>query len=179
PVPVVEEPVAAVLSDWSWPPNRYALARLLDAWPAVRDAVPGALLILGGRHFPTDAVGVLPGVELTGPVGSSLDILGRTAVVPFPCPTSSGPKVKVLEALAHGIPVVTTSSGVEGIAVGPDALPMVATEKQFVPRLVALLQNPEERARLGTAARESVAVHHSPIAAAQARLRAFAEAFDL
>src|SRR2546426_1008289 len=47
PVEPVEEPVAALLADWSWAPNRAALEALLRAWPAVRDRVAGARLLLG------------------------------------------------------------------------------------------------------------------------------------
>ena len=179
-LPVVDAPVAAVLSDWKWPPNRRALGRLLTMWPRVQDRLPGARLILGGRHFPSDAVGAMPGVELVGNVTDSRDVLSRAALVPFPCPTSSGPKVKVLEAFAHGLPVVTTAAGLEGIALDAEvARPMVALKGQFVDHLAALFQDPEERGRLGKAARESVVLNHSPMAAAQARLAAFEDAFDL
>ncbi len=180
PVPLVEEPVAAVLSDWSWPPNRIALTQLLHVWPEVREQVPGARLLLAGRHFPRDAVGTMRGVELIGMVGDSGDVLSRAAIVPFPCPNSSGPKIKVIEALSHGIPVVTTQSGMEGIDVSDETVAsMVTTGRHFASRLVELLQNPEERARLGKVAREAVSLHHSPMAAAKARLAAFADVFGV
>jgi glycosyltransferase involved in cell wall biosynthesis len=107
-------------------------------------------------------------------------VLERTAIVPFLCPNSTGPKGKVLEALAHAIPVVTTSAGFEGLEVGADLLRSLTTSPaQFATRLAALLRDPEERARLGKLGREAVAVRHSPRAAAQARIDAFSEAFDL
>jgi glycosyltransferase involved in cell wall biosynthesis len=156
------------------------LDHLLGLWPEIRAAVPGARLLLAGRHFPQDAVGILAGVEFVGTVRDSREVLERTAIVPFLCPNSTGPKGKVLEALAHAIPVVTTSAGFEGLEVGADLLRSLTTSPaQFATRLAALLRDPEERARLGKLGREAVAVRHSPRAAAQARIDAFSEAFDL
>lgn len=175
----VEAPVAAVLADWSWPPNQVALRALLTAWPGIRAAVPGATLLLAGRNLDRMGVGTMAGVEALGPVGSSSDVLSRTAVVTFPCPPSSGPKAKVVEALAHGVPVVTTPAGVEGIVLGPDAAPMVCPAAHFADRVSALLRDPEQRARLGALGRDAVAAHHSPAAAAQARAVAFRAAFGV
>ncbi|HUY65146.1 MAG TPA: glycosyltransferase family 4 protein [Acidimicrobiales bacterium] len=175
----VEEPVAALIADWWWRPNRLALDHLLALWPDVRAVVPTARLLLAGRHFPADAVGHVPGVEVLGPVPSSVDLLERAAVVAFPCPTSSGPKGKTLEAMAYGVPVLTTPAGMEGIVLGPEGDAMVVRRSAFAARLASLLQDPEARARLGRIGRQAVADHHSPRAAAQARVAAFSSAFGL
>ncbi|MHB8682274.1 MAG: glycosyltransferase [Acidimicrobiales bacterium] len=177
PIEVVEEPVASMLANWRWPPNRAALAVLLAMWPRVRAAVPGARLLLGGRYFPTDEVGTVPGVEVMGEVRSSVEVLERSAVVAFPCPPSSGPKAKVLEALLHGVPVVTTPPGMEGIMADGGLDAMVATEARFESRLIELLADAGERARVVAAVRPDVTAHHSPEGSARARLAAFAETF--
>jgi glycosyltransferase involved in cell wall biosynthesis len=100
PYPSVERPVAACVADWLWPPNRKALDDLLAAWPAVRRSLPAAVLRLAGRGL--DDVGSVDGVEVLGPVDRSADVLAGAAAVAFPCPPSSGPKIKVLEAMAGG-----------------------------------------------------------------------------
>ena len=177
PLPVVDQPVAALLADWSWPPNHRALEWLLAAWPEVRARVPAARLLLAGRHLERASVGLIPGVETLGTVASSTDVLARAAVIAFPCPPTSGPKVKVLEALAHGIPVVTTQAGVEGLAIEPgDA---IATERaHFADALVSLFADPERRAQMAARGRHSVLTHHDAIPVARARLRAFDDAFS-
>ncbi|MEY2589295.1 MAG: hypothetical protein QOJ67_1279, partial [Acidimicrobiaceae bacterium] len=111
----VDEPVAAMLADWRWAPNQVALGRLLAEWPDVRARVPGARLLLGGRYLEAARVGTIAGVELVGEVPAVADLLARSAVLAFPCPPSSGPKVKVLDALCNGVPAVTTPAGVEGL----------------------------------------------------------------
>ena len=175
-LPVVDEPVAALLADWSWPPNHRALRTLLAAWPEVRDAVPAARLLLAGRHLERASIGSLAGVETLGAVGNSLDVLARAAVVAFPCPPTSGPKVKVLEALAHGVPVVTTPAGVEGLVVEPDDA-VVVHRRQFAQGLASILTDPERRARTAARGRQSALLHHDAIPVARARLKAFGEAF--
>ena len=115
PLPLVDEPRALLLANWEWPPNAAALASLLREWPAVRERVPAAHLLLAGWGLDDMGVGSIPGVELVGAVPTVADALSMASVFAFPCPPSSGPKVKVLEALAHGVPVVTNEYGAEGL----------------------------------------------------------------
>jgi len=178
PLALVEEPVAALIADWSWPPNHRALKRLLAAWPTVTDAVPGARLLLAGRHLERARVGATPGVEVLGEVGASGDVLARAAVVAFPCPATSGPKVKVLEALAHGVPVVTTAAGVEGLVLQHGQGAVVAGDHDFAAALAATLLDPERRGALAASGRRAVAAHHGALPVARARLAALGASFD-
>lgn len=177
PVEPVDAPVAALMADWSWPPNRLALRWLLAAWPDVRRAVPAARLLLAGRNIDLAGIGTGPGVEVVGEVGASADLLRRAAVVAFPCPPSSGPKVKVLEALAHGLPVVTTPAGMEGICVPSGAGAVVTSRAHFADALAKVLVAPDAVGTLGASGRAAVAKYHSGRATARARLDVFAEAF--
>lgn len=171
-----DEPVAALLADWSWRPNRFALRHLLRAWPSVRSAVPGSRLILAGRHLEPESVGAMAGVEVIGEVGCSSEVLSRAAVIAFPCPNSSGPKVKVIEALSWGVPVVTTQSGIEGVFGGLDGA-VVTSHQNFARTLSSVLRSPEERARLAVAGRSAMLEHHSPTSSARIRVDAFKQAF--
>jgi hypothetical protein len=89
PLRPVEEPVAAIVSDWRWPPNALSLAWLLEAWREVRARVKHARLLLAGWGL--QSVGASEGVEVVGAPRASIDVLARAAVMPFPCPDSSGP----------------------------------------------------------------------------------------
>lgn len=178
PVAPVDAPVALMMADWSWAPNRRALGWLLRCWPDVRRAVPSARLLLAGRHVDQAGIGLLRGVEVVGAVADSYEVLCRTAVVAFPCPPSSGPKYKVIESLAHGIPVVTTEAGAEGVLVPPQDGPVVTDVHHFAGSLASLLVDPQRRASLGAAGRRAVAEAHSPVASARARADAIQAAFD-
>lgn len=173
----VEQPVAVLLADWRWRPNRWALHALLLRWPDVRARVPGARLLVAGRGR-LDEVS-LPGVEVRGSVADSAALLSEAAVLAFPCPPTSGPKVKVLEAAARGLCVVTTPAGAEGVAEtaggeGGAGL-VVADLEEYADRLVATLADPASRAEHAARARVAVRASHAPGAAARRRLEALLE----
>lgn len=167
PVPLVAEPIAVMLADWAWPPNQVALDRLLRSWPRVREQVPAARLLLAGRGMasPPQAAGV----TVLGEVATARDVLSQAAVFVFPCPATSGPKMKVLDALAHGVPVVTTPAGVEGLS-GVDDAVAVTSDADFAHIVTDVLRDPQRRAAMAERGRRAVLDHHAPGRAALARL---------
>ncbi|HVW81457.1 MAG TPA: glycosyltransferase family 4 protein [Mycobacteriales bacterium] len=167
PLDLVAEPVAVMIADWAWPPNQAALHRLFRHWQKVRTAVPGARLLIAGRGL--GAIDVPPAVEVVGEVATPSDALRRAAVLAFPCPPTSGPKMKVLDALAWGLPVVTTPSGVEGLQVDQTAV-AVADDAGFAEAMIGVLKDPQRRAAMASAGRAAVLAHHTPQQAAAARL---------
>lgn len=178
--------VVACVADWSWPPNRAALARLLDAWPLVRGQLPAARLTLAGRlagygdaehrrpgGAEIERARVTPGVDIQGPVDDSRAVLAGAAALVFPCADTSGPKTKVMEAMSLGLPVVTTPAGLEGLAVSADCAvvtPQPAAPHALATAVVGLLRDPERRAALARRARQELAAAHAPEPAARARL---------
>lgn len=166
-MPPVEEPVALLIADWSWRPNEVARQRLLRWWPQVRNRLPEARLLLAGRGpgIRTD----VPGVQQLGVVDDPVDVMSRAAVLAFPVPHTSGTKMKVLDAMAHGLPVVTTAGGAEGVLADRSAL-AVARDDEFVEVLVDVLSDPARRHRMATAARLAVQDKHAPEWAATQRL---------
>lgn len=168
PVPSVSEPIATLLADWRWPPNRVALDRLLRLWPDVRARVTGASLLLAGRgEIP---VGTVPGVRFVGEVARSSEILSQSAVLAFPCPGTSGPKMKVMEALARGVAVATTPAGMEGIELPSPGHPTAGDRTGFVDLLCELLTDEERRHQLARRGRDGIARSHAPGPAARARV---------
>ena len=87
-----------------------------DAWPLVRAALPGARLQLVGTA-PPPAVQALAGddVEVTGWVPETSPYLDARSCSVAPLRYGAGVKGKIGEALAHGLPVVTTTVGAEGM----------------------------------------------------------------
>jgi len=172
PLPLVDAPVAGLIASWHWPPNRMALRWLLEAWPAVRARVPAARLLLAGRGL-ADVGGVAgDGIMTVGAVASSADFLERLAVFAFPCPPTSGPKVKVLDALGYGVPVVTTEAGAEGLAAEAREGTVVATRRTFADSLADLLVDPGRRADMAKRGRSGILAAHTPRPAARARVAA-------
>jgi glycosyltransferase involved in cell wall biosynthesis len=138
-----------------WRPNRDAVGVLLDeVFPAVRAAEPGATLALVGREPPESLarrVAGMPGVELHASVPDVRPYLAESAVMTVPLRVGGGSRLKILEAMAAGLPVVSTGIGAEGLELTPGRDYVRADEPAAMARaLVDCLRDPagaEERAR--------------------------------
>ncbi|MCY0884924.1 MAG: glycosyltransferase family 4 protein [Firmicutes bacterium] len=109
---------AVTVGHWRYPPNAGGLRWFLRAvWPRVRRRVPGAVLDVVGKGAPGWAAG--PGVRVRGWVPDLAAVYAAARVAVAPVLEGSGVKNKVLEALCHGVPVVTTPVGAEGLPPGP------------------------------------------------------------
>jgi glycosyltransferase involved in cell wall biosynthesis len=178
-LPLREDAVVLLFANWVWPPNARALKSMLHVWPEIRAGVPGAELVLAGWGLDRMGVAAGNGVRLVGSVERSVDALQEASVLAFPCPPTSGPKIKVLEALAYGVPVVTTSYGVEGLWLGEGEGAVVSGAPEFASALIALLKDPERRRHLATTGRAAMVANHSGPAAARARVEVCAARFGL
>jgi polysaccharide biosynthesis protein PslH len=102
-------------------PNEAAVIQLIDeVLPLVRRAVPDARLRIVGRE-PGDAVRRRAGpfVEVVGEVPEVMPYLRAARVLVVPLLAGSGTRLKILEAMAAGIPVVTTAVGAAGLDATP------------------------------------------------------------
>jgi hypothetical protein len=165
------EPVAGLIGDASWPPTANAVRRLLSGvWPRVLEQRPAARLLLAGRGMQRARFGDLPvpaGVQWLGEVASAEAFLQGLGVLLYPLGRGSGAKIKVLESMVLGLPVVTTPPGVEGID-GPHALVIETDDGALADATSALLEDGEARRRMGKAIRQQFDAHHAPAEAAAA-----------
>jgi glycosyltransferase involved in cell wall biosynthesis len=126
----------------------------------VRRQVPEARFYVVGSRPPESIVRLATpesGVVVTGYVQDLDPILTQAAVVVVPLHSGSGMRVKILEAFSRGIPVVSTTIGVEGIdARDGDHLLVADGAADFAAAVVRLLSNPAESAQLARAGRALV-----------------------
>jgi len=141
------------------PPNvEGALWLAREVWPRVRRMHPGARLTLAGRA-PPPVIQALAAddVRVPGAVNDLRPLYTRSSVVVAPIFWGSGVRIKLLEALACGLPVVTTALAAEGIALHDHASALFAERPDaFAEAIVRLLDDPALRARLGNAGRAIV-----------------------
>jgi glycosyltransferase involved in cell wall biosynthesis len=88
-----------------------------EVWPRLRAAVPAAELVVCGNV--AEKMGAVPaGVVLRGPVADVAPEYAAARVVVNPARGGTGLKVKLVDALCHGRPVVTTPAGAVGLETG-------------------------------------------------------------
>lgn len=149
-------PTCLYTGTMSYPPNAEGLRWLLDSiWPLVREREPDATLTVLGRGAPADLVARAdPGVTFTGWVDEVSPYFAQAAVVLVPVRSGGGTRLKVLDALSTGRPIVTTRVGAEGIAVADGEQVVFAdTPEAFAAATVGLLGDPSRRAAMGAAGR--------------------------
>lgn len=128
-----------------------------DVLPRVQATRPAATFTVVGQkpHPRLDGLRTLPGVTITGRVDSVLPYLQRAALVVLPLRMGSGTRLKIIEALAAGKAVVSTTVGAEGFAlVDGTHLLLADSAATMAARITDLLGDPAARARLGAAARD-------------------------
>ncbi len=116
-----------------------------------------------------------PGIEITGEVEDLRPYLERASVVIAPLRIGGGTRLKILEAMAMGKAVVSTSLGAEGLDVVPGRDILIADEPgDFAVRVGRLMDDPARIERLGDAARKLVVQRYGWQASVR-RLTAFYE----
>ena len=132
---------------------------LADIWPQIRAGRPAARLKITGRAD-AGAAQTLPldgTVQLTGYLDDIRPAIGNSWACLVPIRTGGGTRLKILEAMACGTPVVATGKGAEGLDVTPGENILLADRPaDFAARTVELLNDAELRARLATNARRLV-----------------------
>lgn len=144
-----------------WPPNIDGVRWFVrDVWPLIRKRRPDAQFDIVGARPPREIValgGDETGINVTGYVPDPTPYLRRAALMVVPLRAGGGMRVKILNALAQGIPVVSTTLGCEGIAVTPgwDAL-LGDTPETFAAQVLRVLNDPDLGRRLAVNGRRLV-----------------------
>ena len=132
--------------------------------PLVRARRPNVKLLIVGAD-PTPAVkrlGELPGVTVTGSVADVRPYLHRSALMVAPLNIARGTQNKILEAMASGVPVVTSRVAAGGVDAAPDEHFLVASAPgEYAQAVLQILDNPEQRGRLSSAGRERMLSNHA------------------
>jgi glycosyltransferase involved in cell wall biosynthesis len=160
-------------------PNRIALDWFLrHALPRILAREPRARLVVAGSdppppHAYADHAAHL---EMLGLVEDAREPLARYAVFVCPILSGSGVRVKLLEAFAAGIPVVSTFVGAEGLARHDGQFCALADQPEdFADRVAALFANPEEAAAMAARARAEVEAHWDMAAITGKLVESYAE----
>ncbi len=132
---------------------------LNDIYPLIKAAAPAARFRVTGstRDVAVAGLALDESVTLTGYVEDIRLEVARAAVCVIPLREGGGTRLKILEALALGTPVVSTSKGAEGLAVEAGEHVLIADDpEQFARKTVRLLRDEALRRQLAANGRQLV-----------------------
>jgi polysaccharide biosynthesis protein PslH len=129
-----------------------------DIWPEIRTQFPGLRLTLLGSN-PAPAVSALasgPGIEVTGTVPDVRPHYAKAVAAIVPLKTGGGTRLKILEALAAGVPVISTKAGAEGLELTPGEHLLIAETGNEWLAAVRRVLDPTAAGALSAAGRKRV-----------------------
>ncbi len=161
----VEPCTIGFFASFDWSANVDAVHYFVEEiFPQIQAQIQPVKFILAGRAAPPSIKNLTnhPAIEFMGEVDDMFRLAQRVAVMVVPLRIGGGTRLKILEAMAWGKPIVTTSIGVEGIEHLPGQELWVADEPQpFAQAVVSLLRDPDQQHQLAQASRRRVELSYT------------------
>jgi len=136
-----------------WAPNQEGLIWFLDqCWTKIREKCPEVKFYLAGRNAPDwfERKIKRAGVEYLGEINDAYDFINSKAVMVVPLFSGSGMRIKIIEGMSLGKPIVTTDIGTEGIPTSNGENILIANDAdQFVDAVVKLVNDRELADNIG------------------------------
>jgi polysaccharide biosynthesis protein PslH len=142
-----------IIGSLDWEPNRVGLKWFLEKiWPLILVEVPTITLNIAGRNCPNDFVNYLSMQKQVLYYGEVIDAkawMSNFTIMIVPLKSGSGMRVKIVEAMAAGLAVITTSVGADGINCETDKNILLAdNEAAFANSCIALFSDEVKRNRI-------------------------------
>jgi glycosyltransferase involved in cell wall biosynthesis len=130
-----------------------------EIWPSLHERIPELVFTIVGRDPAPEVLKLeaFSGVEVTGTVEDVRPYYHEAIATIVPLNIGGGSRLKILEAMAAGVPVVSTTLGAEGLDVQDDQNILIADTNQGLSNaLILLAESAEQRLRLSAAGRALV-----------------------
>ncbi len=170
------QPSCCFIGSLDWMPNTEGVEWVLrEVWPKVLAQQPTATLHLAGRNMPAEwLTQTWPNVTIHGEVPSATEFIQAHEIMLVPLFSGSGMRVKILEGMALGKTVISTSLGLEGIAASDGQEVLIAdTAEEFAKALLYCYAQPQELLRIGAAARTFLQAHYENVRVAERLLERY------
>lgn len=139
------------LGSMNWQPNIEAVDFLLkEIFPQIQVLLPEARLHLAGSFMPEKLLKLnQKNVTVHGKVADVKDFMSSSGILIVPLKSGSGIRIKILEALASGVPVIATSVGFEGIPVKHEVHGLIADSSEAIAQsAIRLSKDPQFAAEM-------------------------------
>jgi glycosyltransferase involved in cell wall biosynthesis len=161
-----QETAVGFLGNYPHDPNRDAVMHFLTkVWAELKKKVSGIKFYVIGRGPTKDLLAAAqedPDIIVTGQVDDVREYLEKLKAFVAPIRLGKGFRGKILEAMAMGIPVVSTRLGAEGLALQDgDNIMLAENPKEFIRSIEQLFQDEELRHRIGINGRRLVEENYS------------------
>jgi polysaccharide biosynthesis protein PslH len=155
------------LGSLDWMPNQEAVVWFFEkVWPKVITEVPKARFYLAGKNMPDWFKKYKSqSIKILGQVESAPEFMSSHGIMVVPLLSGSGMRIKIIEGMACGCPIVSTSIGAEGIHCHPEKDILLANDVDgFAKAVILLLTDINKAEELGVNARLNIEQHYSNIA---------------
>lgn len=147
-----------------WMPNQNGIRWFVEkCWPGIVAEHKDAMLYIAGRNMPGEMreLEQVTGVKVLGEVDDALRFMMQCGIIIVPLFSGSGMRIKIIEAMALGKPVVTTPVGLEGIDAreGEDCL-VADTAERFTEAVISLLEHSDRQLEVSRNARRFIENHY-------------------
>lgn len=154
-----KKPSFGFIGSMDWMPNQVGIRWFLDeVWGRFIQDFGDSKLEIAGRHMPSDiASTTLNGVKILGEVESAKAFINQHSVMIAPLFSGSGIRVKILEGMALGRVVISTTIGMEGIDAEHRKEILVADSvEDFLKEMQFCMEQPEEMLQIGKNAQKFI-----------------------
>lgn len=128
-----------------WAPNQEGLIWFIEnCWPDIRNKYPDLQFFIAGRNAPDWFRKKMnqPNVVFLGEIADAYEFINSKSIMVVPLHSGSGMRIKIIEGMALGKPIVTTAVGTEGISTTSGLNIVIAEDaKDFVDSISALIEN--------------------------------------
>jgi len=159
-----EFPSLFTIGSMNWIPNEEGIRWFLhDVWPDVAQQFPDLKYYLAGREMPVWMKELkLPNVVVLGEVKDACEFMISKAIMVVPLFSGSGIRIKIIEGLATGRTIISTSLGVEGIRCTNYENILIANIPCEFFEMISICVSDRERCRqIGEKGRELIKTHYN------------------
>ena len=163
PVDIPQQKTLFHIGSMNWIPNQEGIRWFLkECWPQIHVKFPEVRLVLAGREMPKWMLNTaISGVDIKGEVADASRFMCENGIMVVPLFSGSGVRVKIIEAMALGKTVITTSLGAEGIMCEHRKNILIAdTPDEFLDAIITCFSDQGVASQIGENARQYIQENH-------------------